>query len=78
MNIDVDNALDDLTLIKYLKSVENPFMKVGNNLKTTVNSFNEASNEFKKIDKDIYKITAGQQGGEFSPLLLEKPKLDSD
>ena len=35
-------------------------------------------NEFKKIDKDVLKITDGQQGGEFSPLLVDKPKSDLD
>lgn len=63
-------------LNKHLNAYESYFVKVGNNLKTTVNSYNEASNEFKKIDKDIYKITDGQQGGELSPLTLEKPKLE--
>lgn len=71
---DVIKKVGDLH--RHLNTYENYFEKIGNNLKTTVNAYNDASAEFKKIDKDIYKITDGQQGGDFSPLMLEKPKAD--
>ena len=65
-------------LSKHLNMYESYLGKLGNNLGTTVNMYNKATNEFKKIDKDVLKITDGQQGGEFSPLLVDKPKSDLD
>jgi len=46
--------------------------KLGNNLGTTVGMYNNAYKEFKKIDKDISRITAGDSGIE--PLELQKPE----
>jgi len=46
--------------------------KVGRNLSTTVNSWNAAAKEFKKVDRDIYRITDGETGGEFEPLLIDR------
>lgn len=42
---------------RHLKAYNEVFAKIGNTLGTTVNHYNKASNEFKKIDKDITKIT---------------------
>ncbi len=42
---------------RHLKAYNEVFNKIGNTLGTTVNHYNKASNEFKKIDKDITKIT---------------------
>jgi len=42
---------------KHLLSYEEYFGKVGKNLTTTVSAYNAAGKEFKKIDKDIYRIT---------------------
>lgn len=53
----------------------NQFMtSLGNTLGTTVNHYNNAYKEFKKIDKDIFKIT--DSGGEVEILTLDKPKID--
>jgi DNA recombination protein RmuC len=65
-------------LSKHLNVYQTYLGKLGNNLGTTVNMYNKASNEFKKIDKDVLKITDGQEGGEFAPLLVEKPKTEED
>jgi hypothetical protein len=48
--------------------------KVGSNLSTTVNSYNTASKEFKKIDKDITKITGESINSEV--LQVEKPLVN--
>jgi hypothetical protein len=48
--------------------------KLGNNLGTTVNSFNAAYKELNKIDKDVVKITDGERSLE--PMQLEKPVLE--
>lgn len=44
-------------LQKHLKSFEEYQGKLGNALSTTVNHFNASSKEFKKIDKDVVRIT---------------------
>ena len=47
--------------------------KLGNTLGTAVNHFNESSNEFKKIDKDIIKIS-GSSSIDFQSRMIEKPE----
>ena len=44
-------------LLKHLCSYETYMKKLGNHLSTTVSMYNQASKEFIKIDKDIYRIT---------------------
>lgn len=44
-------------LSRHLSSYEQYFDKLWNTLNTTVNHYNSADKEFKKIDKDILKIT---------------------
>ena len=46
--------------------------KVGNTLSTTVNHYNSASKEFKKIDKDVTRITGSTVGVDV--MTLEKPQ----
>ncbi len=48
---------------RHLNSYEEFIVKLGNNLGSTVNMYNKAAVEFKKIDKDVYKITDGESGG---------------
>lgn len=59
---------------KHMNAYEEYYKKIGNTLATTVNHYNTGYKELKKIDKDVYKITDGVQGGEMEPELLEKPK----
>ena len=59
---------------KHLKSHEEYYTKLGNAISTTVNHYNLAGKEFKKIDKDILRITGETTGVDIS--LLEKPDLD--
>ena len=47
--------------------------KMGNSLGTTVNMYNTSYKEFKKIDKDVYKISDGREGGKAEALLIDKP-----
>lgn len=44
-------------LQKHLSSFEANMAKLGKNLGTSVGAYNDARNEYKKIDKDIFKIT---------------------
>lgn len=59
---------------RHLSSYQAYMVKLGNNLGTTVSMYNQASQEFKKIDKDVYKITDGKDGGDIEVMLLEKPQ----
>ncbi len=59
------------TLGKHLLSYEDLMKRLGNNLGTTVNMYNNAYTELKKIDKDIVKIS--EVGGNMEPLKIEKP-----
>ncbi len=61
-------------LQKHFKSFEEYQEKLGNALATTVNHFNASSKEFKKIDKDIVRIT----GAESDLQLLEVAKPEKE
>lgn len=58
---------------RHLNSYESYMQKVGSNLGTTVNMYNSAYKEFKKVDKDVYKITDGDSGGDVEAILVDKP-----
>jgi len=62
---------------KHLNVYETYLSKMGNNLGTTVNMYNRAYKEFNKIDKDIYKITSGEEGGKADPVMIDKPQIES-
>ncbi|MES2930388.1 MAG: DNA recombination protein RmuC [Patescibacteria group bacterium] len=55
----------------HLRTYEEAHQKLGNALSTTVNHFNKSNSEFKKIDKDIMRITGDAISIE--GLTLEKP-----
>ncbi|MCH7492183.1 DNA recombination protein RmuC [Patescibacteria group bacterium] len=61
-------------LAKHLSSYDNYLQKLGQHLGTTVNTYNTAYKEFKKVDKDVLKIS--NKGGKVEPLELEKPNED--
>lgn len=61
---------------RHLNSYDSFLQKLGNHLSSTISSYNQASREFKKIDKDIYRVTAGEQGGQIEILTLDKPSSD--
>lgn len=59
----------------HIKSTDMFLKKLGNNMTTTVNMFNNTYKEFKKIDKDIFKITGDNLQIEIST--VERPQLDT-
>ncbi len=69
---DVIKKVNDLG--KHLNSYESHLNKMGNHLGTTVSMYNQANKSFKQIDTDIFKITEGEQGGDFEADVLDKPK----
>jgi DNA recombination protein RmuC len=59
---------------RHLSSYEVFMQKLGSSLGTTVNHFNNAHKELKKVDKDVLKIADKSPGVE--PLLLNRPQDD--
>ena len=61
-------------LARHLEVYEQTFEKLGNSLGTTVNHYNNSYKEFKKIDKDIVKITGEETNFEKETILINKPE----
>jgi DNA recombination protein RmuC len=61
-------------LARHLEVYEQTFEKLGNSLGTTVNYYNNSYKEFRKIDKDIVKITWEKTKLEKEPTLIDKPE----
>ncbi|MBI5798752.1 MAG: DNA recombination protein RmuC [Candidatus Yonathbacteria bacterium] len=61
-------------LNKHLIAYEEYMKKLGITLGTTVNHYNMAYKELKKVDKDMVKITEGTAS--IDPLLIEKPLIE--
>lgn len=59
---------------RHIATYDQFMQKLGGSLGTTVNHFNAAHKELKKVDKDIVKIAKNNPSIE--PLLLERPNLD--
>ncbi len=60
---------------KHLGAYDQFMQSLGSSLGTTVNHYNKASKELKKIDKDVVKITDGKAQIEVKE--IERPLLDS-
>lgn len=58
----------------HLKSYEEVHAKLGNALATTVSHYTKSNHEFRKIDKDVMRITGEAIGIE--TITIEKPQLD--
>jgi len=61
-------------LQKHLASYEDYHGKLGKTLGTAVNHYNDSNKEFRKIDKDILKITGKTM--EIETLTLDKPSVE--
>lgn len=61
-------------LSKHLLSYDEFMRKLGNSMSTTVNHYNSAYREFKKIDKDVVKITGDKS--ELEVVQLDKPQVE--
>ncbi len=58
----------------HLRIYEDLHQKLGNALTTTVNHFNKSNNEFRKIDKDVMRITG--EAISIETLSIEKPQIE--
>ena len=61
---------------RHLKGYDDYLKKLGGHLDTTVNTYNFAYKEFKKIDKDVLKISGEAIGVE--PILLSRTDVEED
>ena len=59
---------------KHLKSFEEYHAKLGNALGTAINHYNASGKEFKKLDKDVMRITS--ESPELEVLVLDKPNTE--
>ena len=61
-------------LQKHILSYDNFMQKLGVSMSATVNHYNNAYKEFKKIDKDVVKITEGES--KIEAMAIDKPKVE--
>ena len=61
-------------LSRHITSYDDFLKKLGMSMATTVSHYNNAYKEFKKIDKDVMKITDGKSKVE--PAMIERPKAE--
>jgi DNA recombination protein RmuC len=59
---------------EHLKKYEIYHSKMGNSLETVVNHYNASGKEFKKIDKDMVRITGTTQA--FEVPVIDKPETE--
>ncbi|MBU2028885.1 DNA recombination protein RmuC [Patescibacteria group bacterium] len=75
-----ENAKEVIVNVEKLKkhalNFDSFMKKIGDNLQTTFNSYNNAYKELGKLDKDMAKITQSEKGIE--PELLDKPSLGEE
>jgi DNA recombination protein RmuC len=80
-NMKIEDSINDVLrnvekLSKHLNAYKTYHEKLGNTLGTAVNHYNESSKEFKKIDKDVVKISSGNSKISVESEILDKPKMD--
>ena len=63
-------------LKRHLLNYDSYFRKLGVHLNTTYNMYTKAYGEFKKVDKDVYRITG--ESMEVEPLELTTPRVDEE
>jgi DNA recombination protein RmuC len=61
-------------LNRHILSYDDFMKKLGISMSTTVNHYNNAYKEFKKVDKDVARITESES--KIEPTLIEKPRLE--
>ncbi|MEI6528222.1 MAG: DNA recombination protein RmuC [bacterium] len=71
---DIVKRVGDLTV--HLKKYAEKYDKLGKSIVTVVNQYTDGSKEFKKIDKDIIRITEADVALGYEPLAIEKPETE--
>lgn len=62
-------------LQRHIEKYDDFMKKLGGHMSTTVNTYNHAYKEFKKIDKDVLRISG--KGGDVEVLEIDKPEDDN-
>jgi DNA recombination protein RmuC len=63
-------------LSKHMNSYEDFMKKLGTSMSTTVNHYNHAYKEFKKVDKDVMRVL--EKKSKVEPMVLDHPKTDKN
>ena len=82
-NLKIENSIKDIMknidkLGSHLNAYKTYHDKLGKTLSTAVNHYNQSSSEFKKIDKDVIKISDGDTKIDFDGELLDRPLLSGE
>lgn len=82
-NLKIENSIKDIMknidkLGNHLNAYKTYHDKLGKTLGTAVNHYNQSSSEFKKIDKDIIRMSDGDTQIQFEQDLLDRPLLAGD
>ena len=64
-----------IQLGKHIMNYEDHMKRLGNQLSTTVNTYNTSYKELGKIDKDVMRITQREETG-VEPIAIDKPKQE--
>ena len=80
-NLKVEDSINDILknvekLSTHLNAYKIYHEKLGNTLGTAVNHYNDSLKEFKKIDKDVIKISSGESQIEVEAEALERPGVE--
>lgn len=73
---DIVKRVGDLTT--HLKKYSEKYDKLGRSIATVVNQYTDGAGEFKKIDKDIIRITEAENSIGYEPLKIEKPEISEE
>ena len=80
-NLKVEDSINDILknvdkLSNHLNAYKTYHDKLGNTLGTAVNHYNDSTKEFKKIDKDVIKISSGNSQLNITSEAIDKPLLE--
>ena len=80
-NLKVEDSINEILknvekLSNHLNAYKTYHDKLGNTLGTAVNHYNDSTKEFKKIDKDVIKISSGNSKLNINSEDIEKPLLE--
>ena len=80
-NLKVEDSINDILknvekLATHLNAYKTYHEKLGNTIGTAVNHYNDSLKEFKKIDKDVIKISSGESQIKVEAEALERPGVE--
>ncbi|MCR4314055.1 MAG: DNA recombination protein RmuC [Candidatus Uhrbacteria bacterium] len=81
--LQIEDSVKDIqkqaeNLMRHMKAYEDHHNRLGKQLETTIRTYTSSSQELKKIDKDIYRITEGTAGKEMEPIELSVPASENN